>query len=113
MTDVTDTDKDRIHSRLIKILNDLDARKKYGYTDYDDRNYYVIRDIELLYNNPADYYRPILVNHAFSKNSEFYMCRGDKTKELSLKKYIDKVISYLSELVDEKKNDNQKIRYKF
>ena len=110
MTDVTDTHKDRIHSRLIKILNDLDARKKYGYTDYDDRNYYVIRDIELLYNNPDDYYRPILVNHAFSKNYEFYMCRGDETKELSLKQYIDKVISYFSELINEKKNDNQKIQ---
>ena len=35
------------------------------------------------------------------------MC--DRTKELSLKQYIDKVIPYLSELI-EKKNTNQKIQ---
>ena len=110
MTDLTYTHKNRIHSHLINILNDLDARKKYGYTDYDDRNYYGLRDIELLYNNLDDYYKPILVNHAFSENYEFYMCRGDKTKELSLKQYIDKVVPYLSEFIDEKKNDNQKIQ---
>ena len=110
MTDVTYTHKNRIHSHLIKILNDLDARKKYGYTDYDDRNYYGLRDIELLYNIPDDYYRPILVNHAFSENYEFYICRAYKTKELSLKQYIDKVVPFLSELIDEKKNDNQKIQ---
>ena len=39
------------------------------------------------------------------------MCRGYKTKEFSLKQYIDKVIPYLSERVDEKKNDNQKIQW--
>ena len=37
------------------------------------------------------------------------MCRGDRTKELSLKQYIDKVIPYLSELI-EKKTTNQKIQ---
>ena len=75
MTDLTYTHKNRIHSHLIHILNDLDARKKYGYTDYDDRKYYGIRDIELLYNNADDYYRPILVNHAFTKIMSF-ICAG-------------------------------------
>ena len=38
------------------------------------------------------------------------MFRGDENKELFLKQYINKVIPYLSQLINKKKNDNQKIQ---
>ena len=109
-TELTNTEKDRTHNCLIKIVNDLSEKNKYRHTGYDDHDYYGIRDIELLYNNPDDYYRPILAKQAYNEKYSYYVSRGDKTKELSLKQCIDKVIPYLSELKDEKKNYNQKIQ---
>ena len=72
--------RDIIQNRLIKVAHDLNEKNKYRHTDYDGQNYYGIRD-------------------AF---------RGDGNKELLLKQYINKVIPYFSELINKKKNDNQK-----
>ena len=57
-----------IQNRLIKIAHDLNEKNKYRHTDHDGQNYYGIRDVELLYNNADDYYRPILAKQAFDDN---------------------------------------------
>ena len=106
---VTDTDKDKINNPLFKIIFDLNERNKYRHIDYDDQNYYGIKDIEHLYTNPDDYYKPILAKQSFDHNYEFYACTGNKNKESSLKQYIDKVLPYLGDLINKKK-DNQKIQ---
>ena len=82
---------------LVNFSRDLDMIRKYGYSDSG------ITDIEFLYSNPNDYYRPILAKHAFYGNYEFYTCRGGKNKELQTNQYIDIIIPYLAELIDEKK----------
>ena len=110
MVNVTDTDKDKINNPLIKIIFDLNERNKSRHIDYDDQNYYGIKDIEHLYINPDDYYKPILAKQSFDNNYRFYICRGDKNKELSLKQFINKVIPYLGDLINKKKDNNQKIQ---
>ena len=110
MVNVTDTDKDKINNPLFKIIFDLNERNKYRHIDYDDQNYYGIKDIEHLYTNPDDYYKPILAKQSFDNNYEFYACTGNKNKESSLKQYIDKVISYLGDLINKKKDNNQKLQ---
>ena len=101
---LTDTQKNEIYNRLCEIGRDLEIKRKYGYSDLG------IKDIDFLYSNPDDYYRPILAKHAFDDNYEFYTCRGDKNKELQINKYIDTVIPYLAELIDEKKDNNRKLQ---
>ena len=56
---LTDTQKNEIYNRLCEIGRDLEIKRKYGYSDLG------IKDIEFLYSNPDDYYRPILAKHAF------------------------------------------------
>ena len=68
--------KMRYTTVLVNFSRDLDMTRKYGYSDSG------INDIEFLYSNPNDYYRPILAKHAFYENYELYTCRGDKNKEL-------------------------------
>lgn len=67
-----------------------------------------IKDIEYLFGDLNDYYRPILAKQSFGGDYEFYTCRGDKDKKLQLKEYIAMIIPYLSVLIDEKKSNNQK-----
>ena len=107
---VTDTDKDKINNPLFKIISDFNERNKYRLIDYDDQNYYGIKDIEHLYTNPDDYYKPILATQSFDNNYEFYACTSNKNKESSLKLYIDKVTPYLGDLINKKKDNNQKIQ---
>ena len=95
--------------RLIEIENRLQTLKKYRCTDFNDRYYLGIKDIEYLFGDLNDYYRPILAKQSFGGDYEFYTCRGDKDKKLLLKEYIAMIIPCLSVLIDEKKSNNQKV----
>ena len=96
--------------RLIEIENRLQTLKKYRCTDFNDRYYLGIKDIEYLFGDLNDYYRPILAKQSFGGDYEFYTCRGDKDKKLQLKEYIAMIIPYLSVLIDEKKSNNQNVQ---
>ena len=87
--------------KLVKILND---KEKYSPYDRDDLDNYRIRDIENLFNeaNEEDYYKPILVKSSFKGNYKYSESRGDKEKRLLVRQYLNKVISYLYDLI----NDN-------
>ena len=52
-----------------------------------DLDYYGIRDIENLFSNVDDYYKPILVESSFKNNYKYYESRGDKDKKLSVRQY--------------------------
>ena len=82
--------------------------KEYKKINYGDKDYYGLKDIDHLYNDLSEYYRPILAKQAFNNNYEFYTIRGDKNKELSLKEYIDMITPYLYEIINKKKSANQK-----
>ena len=85
-TRLTRTQRERATTYLIDLKRELENKQKYHNSDYHDKNYYGIKDIEHLFNETIDdYYKPILVRFAFENNFEEYEIRGDKYKNLSLK----------------------------
>lgn len=57
--------------------------------------------------NPSDHCKPTLIRHAFKNNYEEYELRGDISKKLSLKQYLCKITSELTELINERNNRSQ------
>ena len=90
----------------VKLVETLNKKEKYRYHDWDDLDYYGIRDIENLFSNVDDYYKPILIKSSFKDNYKYYESRGDKDKKLSVKQYLYKIMPYLSDLI----NDHKAIR---
>ena len=50
-----------------------------------------------------DYYKPIIVRGAFNGNYIQYESKGDKGKNLSIKKYLNMIKSYLSDIINDHK----------
>ena len=86
----------------------LIKKKEYKYSDYDDLDYFGIKDIENLFINidDANYYKPTLVKSSLKNNFAYYEIRGDRDKKLSVKQYLTMIIPQLTKLIDEKKNNN-------
>ena len=68
-----------------------------------------MKDIENLFDyiNNDDYYKPILVKRSFKNNYEYYEITGDRDKKLSIKQYFYMIMSHLTKLIDERKNNNK------
>ena len=75
-------------------------------------DYFGIKDIENLFINisDSDYYKPILVKSSFKNNYEYYEIRGDKNKKLSIQQYLYIIMPYLTELINERKNNNNEYK---
>ena len=86
--------------KLVRILNDKEKHSPY---DRDDLDYYGIRDTGNLFEEASeeDYYKPILVKSSFKSNYKYYESRGDKEKRLSVRQYLNKVKSYLYDLIND------------
>ena len=101
---LSDKGKEKIYDRLVELLRTLDKKEKYKHHDRDDLDYHGISDIENLFDNiDDDYYKPILVKSCFKKDYKYHESRGDKDKKLSVKQYLDMIIPYLSDLINENK----------
>ena len=66
--------------------------EKYQCHDRDDLDYYGIKGIENLFDNvdDDDYYKPILINSSFKKNTKFMEAKGIKfmkVKRIKTKTY--------------------------
>ena len=83
---------------LDELENFLSETKKYY--DYDAAEYKGIKDIERLFDLSIgeDYYKPIIVNGAFSNNYIQYESKGDKDKILTVNEYLDMTRPYLADL---------------
>ena len=91
----------------------VNKKEEYRHHDRDDFDYYGIRDIESLFSDADDYYKPILVKTAFKEDKEdtsgynmgykLYESRGDKDKTLSAEKYLDRIKPYLRYLINDHK----------
>ena len=75
-------------------------------------DYFGIKDIENLFINisDSDYYKPILIKSSFKNNYEYYEIRGDKNKKLSIQQYLYIIMPYLTELINERKNNNNEYK---
>ena len=79
--------KKEIYDHLVELVNTLNKKETYQYHDRDYLDSYGIRDIENLFSNVDDYYKPILVESSFKNNYKYYESRGDKDKKLSVRQY--------------------------
>ena len=85
----------------------LNNKEKYQLSEYQDYNYFGIKDIEHLYNDEIiDYYKSILSRSYFKDNYEEYEIRDDKNKNLTLKQYLYIITPQLTELINEKKKNS-------
>ena len=50
-----------------------------------------------------DYYKPITTNGAFNNDYFQYESKGDRGKNLSIKKYLDMIRPYLSDIINDHK----------
>ena len=90
-----------------KSFNELEENlsKTKKYYDYDDNVYRGIRNARDLFDLSIDedYYEPIIVKSAFDGNYIQYESKGDKGKNLSIKRYLKRIKPYLSDLIDNHK----------
>ena len=103
-----------LKNKLLKEQNSISIDLKFIYnnmtSDYRDDNYANINDIEYIFGNIDDYYRPVLTSSFFDGSYRRYHFRGDKLCNMSVKSYLDKIIPYLRMLIDENKVYEQKIQ---
>ena len=82
-------------------------KSNYLDDDDDDDEYKRIKDLEHLFEeineNDNDYYKPILVKSSFDKGYKEYESGGDKDKTLSVEQYLNMIIPYLKELINNHK----------
>ena len=73
--------------------------------DYDDCEYRGIRNLRDLFvlSIDEDYYKPRIVRSAFDGNYIQYESKGDKGKNLPIKKYLKMIKPYLNDLINNHK----------
>ena len=85
---------------LTELEENFSKTKKYY--DYDDSEYRGIRNVRDLFDLSIDedYYEPIIVRSAFDGNYIQYESKGDKGKNISIKKYLTMIKPFLSDLIN-------------
>ena len=105
---LSDNEKEKIYDHLVKLANTLDKKEEHKHSDHDDLDYFGIRELENLFgdtDNDDNYYKPVLVKTSFKDGYKYYESRGDKDKKLSVKQYLYMIMPYLSDLINEQKNN--------
>ena len=79
-------------------------------SDYRNDSYTNIDDIEYVFGDIDNYYKPILTRSSFNKSYQRYYFRGDPNRHMSVTTYFDKIIPYLRMAIDKNKLYEQKIQ---
>ena len=92
---------------LLNLEEKLSRLRKYY--DYDDPEYEGIKDVKDLFDLPMDedYYKPIIVNGAFSNNYIQYESRGNKDKILTVDEYLDIIRPYVRDMISDYKTQSE------
>ena len=106
-------EKEEIDEYLTKLVRFLNKKEKNRNHDRNDLDYYGIRDIESLFVDVDDYYKPISVKTALKEDKEdesgygigykLYESRGDKDKNVFVGDYLEKIKSYLRDFINSHK----------
>ena len=90
-----------IEKNLTEFEENLSKTKKYS--DYDDIEYKGIRNEKDLFDLSIDenYYKPIITKSAFNNNYIQCESKGGKGRNLSIKKYLNMIKPYLSDMINE------------
>ena len=88
---------------LLKLEEKLSRLKKYY--DYEDTEYKRMKDVKDLSDSSTDrdYYKPIIINGAFSNNYIQYESKGDKDKISTVDEYLDIIRPYLVDIINDHK----------
>ena len=65
----------------------------------------IIRDVRALYESDEDYYEPKDIKGTFNDNYAEHESNGDKDKRLSIEKYLNMIRRYLSDIIDDHKDE--------
>ena len=95
MTKIDRSLKNKLLKELNSISGSLQFVEKNMKNDYRDENYANIDDIEYMFGDIDDYYEPILASSLFNNGYQRYHISGDKSRDMSVKSYFDKIIPYL------------------
>ena len=60
-----------------------------------------------MYESEEDCYEPVRASNAFNNNYIEYESNGDKDKILSVKKYLDMIKDYLSDIINDNKTQGE------
>ena len=92
-----------IERNLTELEENLFKTKKYY--DYEDIVYRRIRNVRDLFelSIDEDYYKPIIAKSTFDGNYIEYESKGDKGKNLSIKKYLNMIKPYLTDIINNHK----------
>ena len=79
--------------------------KTKNYNDYDDIEYRGIRNVKDLFDLSIDedYYKPIKTKVDFYNNYIQHESKGNKGKNVSIKKYLNMIRTYLSDIINDHK----------
>ena len=89
-----------IERNLTELEENLSKTKKcYDYDDIECRGARNVRDLFDL-SIDEDYYKPIIAKSAFDGSYIQYESKGDKRKNLSIKKYLNMIKPYLSDIIN-------------
>ena len=102
-TNLSESEIKEIEKNLTELEENLLKSKEYY--EYDDSEYKGIKNVRDLFDLSIDedYYKPMLVKSAFDGNYIRYESRGDKGKNLSIKRYLKMIKTYLSDLINKHK----------
>ena len=103
---LTSKGKDRLFKQILEIIRNLENKNRYKHIDTLHKG---LTDIEYLFGDPLDYYKPILSEQCFDSNYQRYTCRGDKNKELQINEYLSIVKPYIIELLNDTNNSSRKL----
>ena len=71
--------------------------------NYDSNE--IIRDLRAFYESEEDYYEPQKTKGAFNDNYIEYESNGNKDKRLSIEEYLNMIRAYLSNIIDDHKDE--------
>ena len=96
-----------IERSLTELEGNIPKTKKYY--DYDAIEYSGIRDVKDLFDLSIDedYYKPVITKDAFNNNYIQYESKGDKGKNLSIKKYFNMIRPNLRYIVNDHKSQGE------
>ena len=102
-----ENEKNLFASKINEIRRNLSKPKKYY--DYDDIEYRGIKHVKDLFDFSIDedYYKPIITKGVFNNNYIQYESKGDKGKNLSIKKYLNMIRPYLSDRINDHKTQGK------
>ena len=64
-----------------------------------------------MHEEEENYYKPVRISNFWSNNYIEYEIKGDRNKTLSVEKYLNKIRSYLNDIINNlKKSDTWKIQ---